>query len=202
MCCGGSPTMLQLLFIPPSELKSLEKTRHFHNMIHWVLAMHLPCVWRHESHLQYVWQLKSGSWATRQRVDGAALPDGKCSARPRGECLGTEPDTHEGSAWVSHLAEVLPRWFRSKGSADGVSAHPRALRSPQTRLAWPNHTFMGTHFSFFRQIIPSSTAEIPPSLPAWVFVSSHHFRIWSPEEFFPAQMELTLGIMLLKLQVP
>lgn len=158
-CCGSSSTTLQLVFIPLSELKLLEKTRHFPSMIHWILAMHLPRVWRHESHLQYVWQLKFGCWPwrweTRKRLDGTSLPDGKCSARTRVEWLGTEPDT---SAFPEDLLG-----FHTQFSS--------APRSPQTRLAWPNQTLWATHFSFFRQIISSSTEKIPTSLPAWVFVS-------------------------------
>lgn len=161
MCCGAVPPRFSCSSFLHLSWSHWKKPGTSTNMIHWVLAMHLPCVWRHESHLQYVWQLKSGSWATRKRVDGAALPDGKCSARPRGECLGTEPDTHEGSAWVSHLVEVLPRWFRSKGWADGVSGHP----PDQAGLAQPY--IHGHSFLFLQTNYPlqhGRNTSLPPCL--------------------------------------
>lgn len=174
-------------------------------MIHWILVMHLPCVWRHESHLQYVWQLKFGPWhshwATRKRLDRTALPDGKFPARPRVESLGTEPDT-----------SACP-WGICSGSKPGLGAAFRAVvdvlsslnpgQAPdQAGLAQPY--IHSPSFLFLQSNYPlqhGRNTYCPPCLgfcnPTG-FVSSHHFRIWSRGEFLTAQM----GIMFLKLQVP
>lgn len=88
-----------------------------------------------------------------------------CEARCGGHPWLPSP---EGSAGLSHLGA------RVQGARVQLLVLLPSLKPwGAPRAAWlgPTTPSWALLFSFFRQIVPSSTAETPPSLPVWVFVT-------------------------------
>lgn len=159
--CGSSSTTVQLAFIPLPELKSLEKTRHD--------SLDLSCASTSclEAWIRFAARAAVKIWAVLSSQEKAGWNSSTwwemlCQAQGGGQSLTPVPALPWGTCWG--FTAGLGAAFRARVQMLVLLPSLKPWGAP--RADGPPWALVSLSSN-----CPLHMAEIPPSLPVWVFVT-------------------------------